>query len=110
MLGRTISLAGVASMLVPSGVRAETIQPIEGKSIDLGTLTGIVYYAAEPEGYRVVATLGTDTPIRFTATLAREQSVILSTPRGLGEPAIEVRIMRRGDQLLVGGGSRLLGE
>src|SRR5215472_12474189 len=104
MLGQTISRV-VAVALVVGGVRAEAIQPIEGKRIDLGTMGGIVYYTVQPDGYRVVATLGTDTPVRFIATLTREQSVTLSTPRGVGEPAVEVRIMRRGEQLLVEGGA-----
>jgi len=80
---------------------ADTIQPIEGKDIDLGTLGGIVYYTVEPNGYHVVATLGTDTPVRFTATLAPDQSVTVSTPRAVGEPPMEVRITRHREQLTI---------
>jgi hypothetical protein len=95
-----------ALVLVAGGVRAEALYPIQGKAIDLGTIDGTVYYTIQPDGYRVVATLGTESPVRFIATLSTEQSIILSTPRGLGEPAIRVRIMRHGEQLLVDGGMR----
>ena len=101
MFGRTISLAATAAVLFAGSVHADTMQPLEGKNIDLGTLGGIVYYTVEPDGYRVVATLGTDTPVRFTATLTRDQSVTVSTPRGVGESPIEVRITRHGEQLIV---------
>jgi hypothetical protein len=93
-----------------SRVRAETLYPIQGKTIDLGTIGGIVYYTIQPDGYRVVATLGTESPVRFIATLSPEQSIFLSTPRGLGQPAMLVRIMRHGEQLLVDGGTNSPGE
>ena len=91
----------VAAVFVAGGVHAETLKPIQGRSIDLGTLAGIAYYTVEHEGYRLVATLGTDTPVRFVATLAPGQSVTLSSPRMLGQSAMEVRFMRRGDELFV---------
>ena len=93
-----------ALVLVAGAVRAETLQPIQGKTADLGTIGGTVYYTIQPDGYQVVATLGTESPIRFIATLSPEQSIILSTPRNVGEPAIQVRIMRHGEQLFVDGG------
>ena len=95
-----------ALVLVAGGVRAEALYPIQGKAIDLGTFEGTVYYTIQPDGYRVVVTLGTDSPVRFIATLSTEQSIILSTPRGLGEPAMQVRITRHGEQLLVDDGMR----
>ena len=55
----------------------------------------------------LVATLGADTPVRFVATLAPGQSVTLSTPRMLGQLAVEVRFMRRGDELFVNDGAKL---
>jgi hypothetical protein len=54
----------------------------------------------------LVATLtpsGTDTPVRFVATLAPGQSVTLSTARMLGESAVQVRFIRQGDQVIVAG-------
>jgi hypothetical protein len=107
MFHRSISLAAVAAVSVVWSVQAETLEPIQGKSIDLGTLTGITYYTVEPEGFRVVATLlprGTDVPVRFVATLAPGQSVTLSTPRDVGEPPVQVRLIRQGEQLFVDGG------
>jgi hypothetical protein len=41
------------------------------------------------------------TSLRLVATLASGQWVKLSVPRALGEPPIEVRFMRQGDQLVV---------
>jgi len=111
MLSGRIALPSLtAIVLVASGVRAETLHPMQGKTVDLGTVGGIVYYTIQPDGYHVVATLGTESPIRFTATLSPEQAIALSTPRGLGEPAIQVRIMRRGEQLLVESGVDAPGE
>jgi hypothetical protein len=100
-----LASCAVAAVFVASGVHAETLKPIQARSIDLGTLAGIAYYTVEPEGY-LVATLtpsGTDTPVRFVATLAPGQSVTLSTARMLGESAVQVRFMRQGDELFVAG-------
>ena len=103
-LGR-IALPLVTTLVLATvGVHAETLYPIQGKTIDLGTISGIVYYTIQPDGYRVVATLGTESPVRFIATLSPEQSILLSTRRELGEPAIQVRIVRHGEQLLVDDG------
>jgi hypothetical protein len=74
-----LASCAVAAVFVAGGVHAETLIQGSGRSIDLGTLAGIAYYTVEPEGYRLVATLGTDTPVRFVATLASGQSVTLST-------------------------------
>jgi hypothetical protein len=102
-----LASCAVAAVFVAGGVHAETLKPIHGRSIDLGTLAGSAYYTVEHEGYRLVATLGTDTPVRFVATLASGQSVTLSTPRMLGQSAVEVRFMRRGDELFVDDGAKL---
>jgi len=97
-------------VLVAGGAHAEALYPIQGKNIDLGAIGGVVYYTIQPDGYRVVATLRTGSPVRFIATLSPEQSILLSTPRGLGEPAIQVRIVRHGEQLLVDSGMNSPGE
>jgi hypothetical protein len=94
----------VVIILVAGGVRADSIRPIEGKRIDLGTFGGVAYYTVNPDGYRLVVTLtpsGAETPVRFVATLAPGQSMTLSTPRKLGQPALEVRFQRKGESLLV---------
>ena len=101
LLGRIALPVFTALVLVGGSVSAETLHPLEGKTIQLGTIGGIVYYTIQPDGYRVVVTLGTDSPMRFIATLSPEQSIFLSTPRGPGEPAIQMHLLRRGEQLLV---------
>jgi len=53
--------------------------------------------SARPDGYRMVTTLGAELPVRFIAMLSLEQFVFDSIPRGLGEAAIQVRILRLGD-------------
>ena len=93
-----------ASLLVAGDVLADSIKPIEGKSINLGTFGGVAYYTVKPDGYYLVVTLtpnGTETPVRFIATLAPGQSVTLSTPRKLGEPAVQVHFQHLGDDLFV---------
>jgi hypothetical protein len=106
MFQRLGLLAATAALLVAGSAHADGLKPIEGESFTLGAVTGIVYYTEGAAGYRVVATMtdATDgTVVRFVATLAPEQSVTLSTPRGAGEPAIEVRLVRHGDKLSVDG-------
>jgi len=66
----------VAMTVVPGGVYADTIKPIQGKRIDLGTFSGIAYYTIKPDGYHLVVTLTAsegETPVRFIATLAPGQ-------------------------------------
>ena len=102
-IARLVACA-VAMTVVSGGVYADSIKPIEGKRIDLGTFDGIAYYTVMPDGYRLVVTMmpsGTQTPVRFIATLAPGQSVTLSTPRKLGEPAVEVRFRHQGESLFV---------
>jgi hypothetical protein len=105
MFHRSALMGVVAAMLVTGPARADSLRPIESKDIDLGTMTGTVYYTVETGGYRVVATLQTvgdvPMPMRFVATLAPDQAIALSTPRKVGEPPIEVRFVHRGDQVLV---------
>ena len=108
LLGRLALSTVTALVLAAGGVRAEILGPIEGKTINLGTIGGTIYYTIHSDGYRVVATLGTDSPVRFIATLSPEQSIVLSVPRGLGEAASQVRILRHDERLLVDSGT--LGE
>lgn len=79
---------------------ANDLRPIEGKSIDLGEVSGVAYYTVEPDGFHVVTTLAqgaAGTPVRVVSVLAPGQSVVLSTPHRAG--ALE--ITRKGDSLLV---------
>jgi hypothetical protein len=94
----TLALLGIAT------AHADGLQPVEGRVIDLGSVTGVVYYTPEPDGYRVVATFAQEeagTPMRFEAVLAPGQSVVLSAPRDVGVAPRAVEISRHGDQVLL---------
>jgi hypothetical protein len=88
---------GIASLAV---ARADGLRPMEGKSIDLGEISGIAYYTVERDGFHVVATLAqgqAGTPIRVVSVLAPGQRVVLSTP----QQADAIEISRKGDSVLV---------
>ena len=88
---------GIASL---ASAHADGLRPIEGKSIDLGGISGIAYYTVERDGFHVVATLAqgeAGTPVRVVSVLAPGQRVVLSTPQQAG--AIE--ISRKGDSVLI---------
>jgi hypothetical protein len=97
---RSTLLAAAFTLASLGTIHATGLRPIEGRSIDLGDVSGIAYYIVESDGFRVVATLAqgeTGTPIRFVSVLAPGQRVVLSTPYQPG--AIE--ISRNGNSLLV---------
>ena len=88
---------GIASL---AAAHADGLRPMEGKSIDLGEISGIAYYTVERDGFHVVATLAqgeAGAPIRVVSVLAPGQRVVLSTPQQAG--ALE--ISRKGDSVLV---------
>jgi hypothetical protein len=88
---------GIASL---TAAHAEGLRPIEGKSIDLGGISGIAYYTVERNGFHVVTTLAqgeSGTPIRVVSVLAPGQRVVLSTP----QQADAIEISRKGDSVLV---------
>ena len=98
------ALTALALLGSPSFAHADGIQPIEGRSIDLGTFSGIAYYTVESDGLHVVATLDDSrggTPVRFEATLAPGQRVVLSTPGGQGWAAHTIEITRQDRQVFV---------
>ncbi|WGD49346.1 hypothetical protein QA641_27360 [Bradyrhizobium sp. CB1650] len=83
-----------------ASAHADGLRPIEGKSIDLGGVSGIAYYTVERDGFHVVATLAqgeAGTPVRVVSVLAPGQRVVLSTPQSAG--AIE--ISRNGESVTV---------
>jgi hypothetical protein len=95
LLAAAFTLASLGAAHANDGLR-----PIEGRSIDLGDVSGVAYYTVEPDGFRVVTTLAqgeAGTPIRFVSVLAPGQRVVLSTPHQAGA----VEISRKGDRLLV---------
>jgi hypothetical protein len=73
-----------------------------GETIDLGRFHGVVYYTSEDDGYRVVATIAdgeAGLPMRFSVTLADNQSATISVPNVFGEPGYSLKISRSGDTL-----------
>ena len=88
---------GIASL---AAARADGLRPMEGKSIDLGGISGIAHYTVERDGFHVVATLAQSeagTPIRVVSVLGHGQHVVLSTP----QQAAAIEISRKGDSVLV---------
>lgn len=104
-LAAALALAAVAAPALAEGLEPTRGRSIEARGIDLGPVSGIVYYTVEPDGFHVVATLTQHdedaTPVRVEAVLAPGQSVVLSTPRGVGQAPESVEIGRRADTLLV---------
>jgi hypothetical protein len=96
------SLFAAGFILASFGTAAQAngLKPIEGRSVNLGDVSGVAYYTVEPDGFRVVTTLAqgeTGTPIRFVSVLAPGQRVLLSTPH----QAAALEISRNGDDVTV---------
>lgn len=99
-----IMTALLATLVLGGATHAEELEPLRGKSIELGAAAGVAYYTVGEGGYRVVATLAAGeaaTPVRFIATLSPGQSVVLSVPQASNEAAREVEIKRTGDAITV---------
>ena len=97
---RSIVFGAALALASPGAAHADSLRPIEAKSIDLGGVSGVAYYTVEPDGFHVVTTLAqgeAGTPIRIVSVLASGQSVILSTPQQTGS----LEISRNGDKVLV---------
>ncbi len=101
---RTAILVAASALALMGAAHADSLRPVEARSIDLGLVSGVAYYTVEREGFRVVATLAqeTGTPMRLEAVLAPGQSVILSTPREGGAAPDAVEISRQADTVLIG--------
>jgi predicted aconitase len=96
----TLLAAALTLASLGTAAQANGLKPIEGRSVNLGDVSGVVYYTIEPDGFRVVTTLAEaekGTPIRFVSMLAPGQRVLLSTPR----QADAVEISRNGDDVSV---------
>ena len=101
-----LAAATLTLALTAGSARADVARPAEGRSIDLGEVSGVAYYTVERDGFRVVTTLAqgeAGTPVRFEAVLAPGQSVVLSTPGGVSVAPDAVEISRRDDRVLVRG-------
>jgi hypothetical protein len=104
MTTRSTILAAISAMAFVGAAHADSLRPIEGRSIRLGEVSGTAYYTVERGGFRVVATLAqgaNGTPVRVEALLAPGQSVVLSAPREAGAAPDSVEILRLDDQVLV---------
>jgi hypothetical protein len=97
---RSTVLAAAFTLASLGAAHGNGLRPIEGRSIDLGDVSGVAYYTVEPDGFRVVTTLAqgeAGTPIRLVSVLAPGQRVVLSTAQQAGA----VEISRQGDSVLV---------
>ena len=97
---RSMLFAAVFGIAPLAAARADGLRPMEGKSIDLGEISGVAYYTVERDGFHVVATLAqgqAGAPIRVVSVLAPGQRVVLSTP----QQADAIEISRKGDSVLV---------
>jgi hypothetical protein len=93
-----------AALLPATGLAAAELTPGRGASIALGDVSGVAYYTAEPDGYRVVATLAAGentTPIRFVAVLQPGQKAVVSVPGKPGANETAVEIARVGDRVCI---------
>lgn len=101
---RILAVSAIALATGLGGANAAEIKPAQAGSVDLGALSAVAYYTAEPKGFRVVVTLAPRAAapaVRFETVLAADQSVTLSTPRQPGAPAETVEISRVGDHVIV---------
>ena len=84
-----LALATAIAPAHAEGLKPTQARDIDAQGIDLGAVSGVVYYTVEPGGFHVVATheqqVEDATPVRVETVLAPGQSVVLSTPRGAGE-------------------------
>ena len=101
-MNRYIPIAALCLMLTPA--HAGEIGELQAESIDLGGFHGVVYYATENEGYRVVATIAegeTGLPVRFEAVLTESQKMTITVPGKLGETSHVLEMSLAGGKLVV---------
>ena len=105
MNNRHVAGAILALATLSGQARADSLQPIEARTLDLGAVSGVAYYTVERGGFRVVATLSqpgeSATPVRVEALLGQGQSVTLSTPHEVGVAPELVEISRQADTVLI---------
>ncbi|HMA51041.1 MAG TPA: hypothetical protein VKP60_14885 [Magnetospirillaceae bacterium] len=97
--------AFILSMLgLAAGARAEVLAADAAFQATLDAVNVIIYYHPTNDGYQVVVTAGTQDPVstvRSVSTLMPGQEVVVSVPRGVQQPALELRLRRVGDQMEV---------
>ena len=97
-------LATLAFLAGIPAAQAGDIRPLAAQHVSLGTIEGVAYFSREPDGFRVVTTLtdpGHRKPFRLVATLTDGQSIQLSVPRGVDEPAEAIELVRHGNALVL---------
>src|SRR3984957_6077856 len=90
------------------GAHAESLRPIQAKSIDLGDVSGVAYYTVERDGFHVVTTLAqgeAGKPIRVGSVLAPGPHGGLFT----ASQTSGLEISRQGDRVLVRNASSAVG-
>jgi hypothetical protein len=102
---RRTTLAAAFALAAIGPAQAEGLKPLQGQVIDLGDVSGVVYYTVERDGFHVVATLAKKdedaVPVRVVTVLAPGQSLTLSIPHEAGTPPEAVEFIRRVDTVLV---------
>jgi hypothetical protein len=102
----TGSGSGAAGMTVATAQAAE-LAPLQGFRKEFGAgASALVYYTAERDGHHVVTTVQASEDegaavFRFTAVLADGQTSEVSMPRGPGQPAVTLKLIRQGARLRV---------
>ena len=94
----------VALCVAASSAPADELVALQGGSVELSSVHGVVYYTDGNDGYRVVATIAASEgglPLRLVATLAEGQKIAISVPGKLGEPSETVEFTRFGGKLVV---------
>lgn len=94
---RLAALALLAASTVTAHAEAPVAYPIA-----LGDLHGVAYYTVEPEGIHVVATVMEGeggSPMRSSALLRPGQTMRLSSPGEVGQPATELELRADADRL-----------
>ena len=99
---RVLFATALLSISLTPTFAVELISPLDGFQATLGPVAVSIYYEPIHTEYKVVITASAEEPesvIRFVSNLAPGQSVVVSVPRGVGQPARELQLHRVGDQL-----------
>lgn len=104
LLSATFTLPAV--LATGATVSADSLKPMQGKSIDLGKFHGTAYYTAEQDGYHLTVTFaemnGDETPaqpLRFETVLADQEAATISMPQGEGQKPMALTFRRVGDHV-----------
>jgi hypothetical protein len=98
------ALAALACMAMCDASMAGELAPGSGYTVHLDHCYGVVYYSVEQDGYRVVVTLASgidEQPIRFISTLGPGERFVISVPRAVNQPSVDLEILRNEEALLI---------